>query len=248
MIRKSKERIGGTTCGLRLAGIAVACLLYSSLTARALVVTVDLGWGYGAGWAAGTSEQSLVDTYHLQEGSIVQVIMYNSAVASAPGSLASQNFATYANYTGDPIDAEPSPELAGDQFPGDTTIYMPNSAPANHVIAYETQIGSALSDPGGYWYNIYAQFEILGTYDRLYVRVFGATEFPQGQVIASYWGLSSVQVGTNIVGTWYVGPLDNTVANKTNYFEVIPEPGTLALLLAGSAGLLAARRHRRKAD
>lgn len=242
------ERASGTAGRLRLAGIAVACLLYSSLTARALVVTVDLGWGYGAGWAAGTSEQSLVDTYHLQEGSIVQVIMYNSANASAPGPNASDNFSSFGDYLGAPIDAEPSPELAGSQYPGDTTIYRPNTAPNNHVIAYQTQIGSSISDPGGYWYNIYAQFEILGTYDRLYVRVFGATEFPNGEVIASYWGISSVQVGTNIVGTWYVGPLDNTVANKTNYFEVIPEPGSLALLLAGSAGLLAARRHRRKAD
>ena len=241
------ERASGTAGRLRMAGLAVACLLYSSLTARALVVTVDLGWGYGAGWASGTSEQSLVDTYHLQEGSIVQVIMYNSATGSAPGPNANNNFSIFGDYTGSPLDAEPSPELAGNQYPGDTTIYNPNTTPANHIIAYQTQIGSAISDPGGYWYNIYAQFEILGTYDRLYVRVFGATEFPNGEVIASYWGISSVQVGTNIVGTWYVGPLDNTVANKTNYFEVIPEPGSPALLLAGSAGLLAARRHRRKA-
>jgi hypothetical protein len=237
---------GFSKSGLRLALCGAVLLGLLAVPAQALVVTVDLGWGYDAGWTAGNAEQNLVDTYHLQEGSIVQVIMYDSAVGSPPGSAASDNFDVYGNYTGDPIDAEPSPELTGNQYPDSTIAYMPDTAPDNHVIAYTTQIGSAISDPGGYWYNIYAQFEILGTYDRLYIRVFGATNFPAMTVVASHWGLSPVQIGTNIVGTWYVPLIDDTVANKTNYFEVIPEPGTMSLLAMGAAGLLAGWRRRKK--
>ena len=42
------------------------------------------------------------------------------------------------------------------------------------------------------------------------------------------------------------GELDETMATRTNYFEVIPEPGSLSLLAMGGAGLLAGARRRRK--
>jgi hypothetical protein len=244
MIRTSHRKLEATAKSGKipaLFGALLLCLLV--LPAQALVVTVDLGWGYNS------MTDTDLNTYNLQEGSIVQVIMYNSATASAPGANANQNFGIYANYTGTGIAAEPYPGTEPSNVPGDTTIYFPNSAPADHVIAYTTQIGGPLVDSnanGANWYNIYAQFEILGTYDRLYIRVFGATDFSQGEVISSYWGLSAVQNGTNVIDTWYVDIIDDTVANKTNYFEVIPEPGSLALFALGATGLLAGYRRRQK--
>ena len=228
--------------GLAL-GVAVLLGLLA-MPAQALVVTVDLGWGYNAG-----ANTDLAD-YNLQEGSIVQVIMYNSTTPGVgpPGSAASDNFDVIANYTGAGIAAEPYPGTEPANIPGSPTAYNPLTAPDNHVIAYTTHIGPAIGgNANGYdWYNVYAQFEILGTYDRLYIRVFGATDFPPMEIVSSYWGLSPVSSGTNIVGTWYVPPIDDTVANRTNYFEVIPEPGTMALVLLGGAGLLAGRRRRAK--
>ena len=228
--------------GRRLALCAALLLGLLAVPAQALVVTVDLGWGYNA-----TSDTDLSD-YNLQEGSIVQVIMYNSANASPPGSQASDNFEVIGNYSGTGIAAEPYPGTEPANVPGSPTAYNPETAPDGHVIAYTTHIGPAIGgNANGYdWYNIYAQFEILGTYDRLYIRVFGATDFPPMEIVSSYWGLSPVSSGTNIVGTWYVPPIDETVANRTNYFEVIPEPGTVALLLLGGAGLVAGRRRRKK--
>lgn len=229
--------------GRLLAGLGILLLCLLVLPAQALVVTVDLGWGYNS------MTDTDLNTYNLQEGSIVQVIMYNSASGSAPGPNASDNFDVFGNYVGTGIAAEPYPGTEPANVPGDTTIYDPYSAPLNHVIAYTTQIGAPLVDSnanGANWYNIYAQFEILGTYDRLYIRVFGATEFLNGAAISSYWGLSAVQNGTNVIDTWYVPIIDDTVANKTNYFEVIPEPGSLALLALGATGLLAGHRRRHK--
>ena len=229
---------------LALGGALLLGLL--AVPAQALVVTVDLGWGYNQN-AGGNS----LTPYNLQVGSIVQVIMYNSGTASAPGSDTDDNFPIYyGNYPGAGIDAEPYNPGGGAHIPGDTTMYDPNSVPAGHLLAYTTTIQAApyTDDNGNVWWQVYAQFEVLGTYDSLYIRVFGATDFPPMEVVASYWGLSGVQQGTNIdvLGTWYVPHIDDTIANRTNYFEVIPEPGSLSLLAMGGAGLLAGARRRRK--
>jgi hypothetical protein len=236
-----------------LGGAALLCLLAAST--QAMVVSVDIGWGYGAGWGSDAAAQTgLQNVYNLQEGSIVQIIMYNSADYPSlvfTGGAPNQNFDNFGNYDGTGLDAEPyNPGGGGAHVPGDSTIYMPETTPAGHVIAYTTTIGDSINTGplGTYWYNIYAQFEVLGTYDSLYVRVFGATNFPQGEVIASYWGLSTVQTNTGVIGTWYVpvGSLDNVQAPYRNYFEVIPEPGSMALFMLGGAGLLEGHRRRRK--
>jgi hypothetical protein len=224
----------------RPAWYGLLLLFLLALPAQALVVTVDLGWGYNQD-AGGNS----LAPYNLQEGSIVQVIMYDSATASAPGPFASQNFTTWGSYSGTPIPAEPDP--GGGPAPIDTTVYDPESVAApGHLLVYTATIQQApyLDGNGNTWWQIYAQFEVLGSYDSLYIRVFGVTDFSNGEVISSYWGLSGVQTGTNIIGTWYVPIIDDTVANNLNYFEVIPEPGTLSLLILGGAGVIAFRRRR----
>ena len=213
-----------------LAAVAVLCLGLAALPAQALVVTIDLGWGYNYD-GAGTSVD-LMTEYNLQVGSIVQVIMYDEATADPPGIDADDNFGLPMGYTsgGDPV-------------------YNPLSTPDGHMIAYTASIQAApyADGQGDTWYQIYAQFEVIGTYDSLYIRVFEITDFDalQGNATASYWGLSDVQYSTNIVGMWYVPIIDNTDAPNRNYFEVIPEPGTVGLLALGGVGLFAGARRRR---
>lgn len=213
-----------------LCGAAVLCLGASSV--QALVVTIDLGWGYNYD-GAGTSVD-LGTAYNLQVGSIVQVLLYDEATADAPGVDADDNFAI-AGYN------------PGGTLP-DNTVYDPLTAPAGHIIAYTASIQAApyTDGQGDTWYQIYAQFEVIGTYDSLYIRVFELTDFGQGVIQASYWGLSDVQVRTNTFGMWYVPIIDDTDAPNLNYFEAIPEPGTMGLVALGGAGLLAGVRRRRK--
>lgn len=225
-----------------LAWGAFLWLAWLAVPAQALVVTVDLGWGYYG------NQNTDLGQYALQEGSIVQVIMFNSGTAAQPGIDANDNFTYFGDYTGAGIPGEPYyPGADPSHVPTETTIYDPNSAPAGHLIAYTTTIGpSTGGNANGYnWYNIYAQFQVLGTYDSLYIRVFGATEWQNGNTVASYWGISSVQSNGGVIGTWYVLYDDVTASNHVNYFEVIPEPGTLSLLALGGAGLCFVQRRRK---
>lgn len=223
------------------------CLL--AVPAQALTVIMDIGWGYydEDGMTAG----KLTSNYALQEGSIVQIIAYDSSTypsTTFTGGDPSDNFDDFGSYAGDGIPGEPNVD-PWDQTPGlDHNVFLPYTTPAGHVIAYTTEIGTPIggNDNGFNWYSIYASFQILDQYDSIYIRVFGATEFPQMQVVASYWGISDVQSSGGGFGTWYVTYDDVTATNHVNYFEVIPEPGSLALLSLGGIGLWAGRHRRRK--
>lgn len=240
-----------TARGLAILAGALYLLCHWATPAAAMTVVLDIGWGYYG--SSDMTEADLISNYALQEGSIVQVIMYNSqeygSTAFQSGNVA-DNFSVFGTYGGTPVAGEPYPGTEPANTPATGDVYDPDSAPEGHVIAYTTQIGAPVGgNANGYnWYNIYASFRILGTYDSMYIRVFGMTEYPDGVAGASYWGISSVLVSGEVFQTWFATFDDVTAADHVNYFEVIPEPGTLALLATGGIGLWAARRRRRKRE
>ena len=225
---------------------AFAWLCLFAVPAQALVVSVDIGWGYFGN--SDMTEADLIANYALQEGSIVQIIMYDSSVSSAPGPNANDNFTLIGTHTGAAVPGDPN-VAPWNEAPTEANVYDPESVPAGHLIAYTTTIGPAVGgNANGYdWYSIYAQFSILDNYDSIYIRVFGATDFPHdGVVHASYWGISELGGGEPVLEYWIVNFDDVTATEHVNYFEVIPEPGSLGLFALGGIGLWAVRWRRPK--
>ena len=148
-----------------------------------------------------------LDNYNLQEGSIIQVIGY-----TRPGS---------------------SPPNEGNSFdelePG---VYDPESVPEGHEILYETSIGADIAP--GRRYEFFDFFITDSIFNRVYIRFFESTGFSE-EVQLSYWGLSPSAVvhgGTIYAHVWR--NLDADYSGQfAEYFEVIPEPGSSALVILG---------------
>jgi len=176
------------------------CFFLLSIKSFGLIVTLNLTWG------------SNISSYHLQEGSIVQVLAYTRNNASPPTQNAQDNF-----------------EQTGTE--NNLPVYDPNTTPNNHDILYQTQIQQGEDKHHNIIYYISEQFTTISTADRIYVRIFESTDLNQNNTYLSHWGLSSVRTIPN--SGFITLQFKNINANHQNQFgfEVIPEPKTINLLL-----------------
>lgn len=203
------------------------------MTAQAMLLTLDLRWT--------TSASTLRETYHLQEGSIIQVIGYKQGDGADWDSDVGAQFGdedghAYGLTTDTTTSAQP---FDSGHVPTDKDVWLADNTQTGHEILYTGTIQNL-----GSWYGLYTQITVDDwVYDRVYIRVFGATDLVQDGIVASYWGVSPVHTNTPSYQTDTFA-YTNLVAENPNYFEVIPEPATLGLLGVGGVALAAWRRRR----
>ena len=208
-----------------------------STAAQAMLLTLDLRWNA----SAFDSTTHVASAYNLQEGSIIQVIGYKGeggVTEEANIQFGDANGHAYGRVPNDDnTSAEP---YDSGHVPSEKDVWLAENTQAGHDILYTGSIQA-----NGIWYGLYTQITVDDwLYDHVYIRVFGATEFKQGEVVASYWGVSESHTLNPVYQTDTLG-VTNLVVEKLNYFEVIPEPATTGLLGLGGIALVAWRRRRR---
>lgn len=222
-------------------GLALALFaLFGGLAtaAQAMLLTLDLRWEVA-------SEAALKSTYNLQVGSIVQVIGYKGGDDDVDSDVSAQFGDEHGNAYGrvpNDDDTRAAPYGDGDpatHVPTDKDVWLADNTQTGHEILYTGTIQNL-----GSWYGLYTQITVDSfLYDHVYIRVFGATSIEQGEVTASYWGVSDAHKLEPSYATDRFAT-NNVEADKANYFEVIPEPATAGLLGLGGIALAAWRRRR----
>ncbi len=190
-----------------------------------MLLTLDLRWSGG------------LQGYNLQEGSIIQVIGFKQGEGDPFNSGVASQFGDPYGKTSDTTTSA-APYDSG-HIPTDKDVYLANNTQGGHEILYTGAIQSV-----GTWYGLYTQITVDNyLYDTVYIRVFGATEIKEGEVTASYWGVSTPQTLSPSYATDTLA-VTNLIAGSPNYFEVIPEPATVGLLGLGGVALAAWRPRR----
>ena len=198
--------------------LAVALL---AAVSQAITIEVEVSWNS----PLAPSQDS--DTSNLQTGSIIQIIGWNSD-SGAPS----------------PQDAEYGGMIKYGKTANGDPILLPNTTPVGWAILATTSITKTGNDPA--YCTVSIAVDVPEQYDKIFVRVFSLTEFPEGESALGYWGISEASNVSGTVGlgmTWF----DNVAHTNVAYFEVIPEPSTLALLGCGitALALFPRRKHRK---
>lgn len=187
-----------------------AALAWGAREAQALVIGVQATWN--------------IPGVSLHEGSIVQVVAYNSGEGRDPTENATEPGANFITYSS-----------------GDSPVYLPDTV--NPALKHEIVYTGHVSESGGQF--VFKEFiNIDPAYDRIYIRIFETDAFTVGTASESGWGISEVQAITTEAGlgfSWF----EDVPLTNTNLFEVIPEPGTAWLLLCGLGGVACAGWRRR---
>ncbi len=154
----------------------------------------------------------LTPAYNVQNGSIVQVIAYRTG-GGIPGGgpTADDNF------------------MVTGEYMGESTYDAYSTIDSRYDIVHETTVNEDT-----YNYFVLEQFELLGNYNRIYIRMFEATDLSNDELTLSYWGLTSIVSfnGNKPVTLIYHNFNQINTENYfgTPYFEVIPEPSTTSLM------------------
>lgn len=201
--------------------LAVGALLLAGVqSAFALLVEVS------ATWDSSTHG-------NVQNGSIVQVVVYNH---NTPGVNAPDPDHGSANFT-----------QYGTTGSSSDPVYLPDTTPDGHQIV---STGHVTQEGNLYKFQTYVDLPNASAYDRIYIRVFETATFPDnGTPVQSWWGISDVEGINAGPGTIGVVWFDDVQLSNQDWFEVIPEPGTVGLLWSGVFGTGVAglwRRGRRK--
>ena len=206
-----------------------ALLLFASVALLAATVWanttvfVEISWN-----SPDASSLGPADLTNLQAGSIVQIIGCPSD-GFTPESVENGGMAQYGTKVVDVLDEHGDPTGETVEVP----VLLPNTVPEGSgwqilETAHVQQIGN--TD----YYTVSVAIELPAGIDKIFVRVFSNTEFHEApNADEGWWNISSANdVSDPTIGmsyTWF----DNIALTNHAYFEVIPEPTTIALIGSG---------------